>query len=89
MIIKIRTIVISRISRFPWRDYLLLTIGYGFGEDGIYPPEIGMWVPNVVMGGIGFFMLIQTGRERSLMIGFFIRRFRRLAALMLPSKRSS
>ncbi len=69
--------------------YLLLTIGYGFGEDGSYPPEIGMWVPNVVMGGIGLFMLIQTGRERSLMIEFFVRRVRRLVALIVPSKRSS
>ncbi|CAB1080650.1 Lipopolysaccharide export system permease protein LptF [Olavius algarvensis Delta 1 endosymbiont] len=69
--------------------YLLLTIGYGFGEDGIYPPEIGMWVPNVVMGGIGLFMLIQTGRERSLMIDFFARRLQRLAALINPFRRAS
>lgn len=69
--------------------YLLLTIGYGFGEDGVYPPEIGMWVPNVVMGGIGLFMLIQTGRERSLMIEFFIRRARRFVAWIVPFKRAS
>lgn len=69
--------------------YLLLTIGYGFGEDGIYPPEIGMWLPNVVMGSIGLFMLIQTGRERSLMIGFFVRRARQFVGLIVPSKRSA
>jgi len=69
--------------------YLLLTIGYGFGEDGIYPPEIGMWVPNVVMGSIGLFMLIQTGRERSLMIDFFLRRLRRLTAAINPFRRTS
>jgi lipopolysaccharide export system permease protein len=48
--------------------YLLLTAGYAFGEDGTYPPEIGMWLPNVVMGSIGIFFLIQTARERSLKI---------------------
>ena len=69
--------------------YLLLTIGYGFGEDGIYPPEIGMWVPNLVMASIGLFMLIQTGRERSLMIVFFARRLRQLAVLIPFSRRSS
>ena len=69
--------------------YLLLTIGYGFGEDGSYPPEIGMWLPNFVMGGIGLFMLIQTGRERSLMIGFLVRHVRPFIARFFPSKRSS
>jgi lipopolysaccharide export system permease protein len=69
--------------------YLLLTIGYGFGEDGVYPPEIGMWVPNVVMGGIGLFMLIQTGRERSLMIELLIRRVRPFVKWIAPFKRAS
>ena len=69
--------------------YLLLTIGYGFGEDGTYPPEIGMWVPNFAMGSIGLFMLIQTGRERSVMIAFLVRRVRQIVALIVPSKRSS
>ncbi len=69
--------------------YLLLTVGYGFGEDGIYPPEIGMWVPNFVMGSIGLFLLIQTGRERSLKIASFVRRVRQLFAIIVPSKRFS
>ena len=67
--------------------YLLLTMGYGLGEEGIYPPEIGMWVPNLVMGSIGLFMLIQTGRERSLMIGLIVRRVRQLFAMIYLSKR--
>jgi lipopolysaccharide export system permease protein len=69
--------------------YLLLTIGYGFGEDGTYPPEIGMWVPNFVLGSIGLFLLIQTGHERSVMIAFLVRRVRQIVALIVPSKRSS
>jgi len=69
--------------------YLLLTMGYGLGEEGIYPPEIGMWVPNLVMGSIGLFMLIQTGRERSLVIGLIVRRVRQLVALIYPSRRFS
>lgn len=69
--------------------YLLLSVGYGFGEDGIYPPEIGMWVPNFVMGSIGLFLLIQTGRERSLKIASFVRRVRQLFAIIVPSKRFS
>jgi lipopolysaccharide export system permease protein len=69
--------------------YLLLTIGYGFGEDGIYPPEIGMWVPNFVMGSIGVFFLIQTGRERTLKISSIVRPARQLFARIFPSKRTS
>lgn len=69
--------------------YLLLTVGYGFGEDGIYPPEIGMWLPNFVMGSIGVFFLIQTGRERTLKIASIIRHARQLFAKIAPSKRTS
>jgi lipopolysaccharide export system permease protein len=48
--------------------YLLLTAGYSFGKSGLLPPEIGMWLPNFVMTGIGLFFLFQTGRDRSLKI---------------------
>jgi lipopolysaccharide export system permease protein len=48
--------------------YLLLSAGKVFGETGIYPPAIGMWVPNIVIGGIGVFVLVKTGKERPLRI---------------------
>ncbi len=54
--------------------YLLLTAGYSFGKSGAYPPVVGMWVPNLVMTGIGLFFLFQTGRDRSLKIDFLARR---------------
>ena len=54
--------------------YLMLTAGYSFGKSGAYPPEIGMWLPNFVMTGIGLFFLFQTGRERSLKIDFLAQR---------------
>ena len=69
--------------------YLLLTIGYGFGEDGVYPPEIGMWVPNFATGSIGVFLLIQTARERSLKIVYFVQYFQRLIARIVSTKRPS
>ena len=46
--------------------YLLLSAGLVFGETGIYPPAIGMWVPNMVMGGLGLFLLVKTANERPL-----------------------
>jgi len=45
--------------------YILLSAGWVFGEAGVYPPVIGMWVPNLVTGGIGLFFLVRTARERS------------------------
>jgi lipopolysaccharide export system permease protein len=49
--------------------YLLLTAGLVFGETGVCPPVIGMWFPNIVMGGLGLYLLIQTANERQLKIG--------------------
>ncbi len=60
--------------------YLLLTAGYAFGEEGTYPPEIGMWLPNLVMVSLAIFFLILTGRERSLKIELIARHFQRFFA---------
>jgi len=60
--------------------YLLLTAGYSFGKSGVYPPAIGMWVPNVVMTGIGLYFLIQTGRDKSLKVYLLAQRIQRFLA---------
>lgn len=57
--------------------YILLSAGWVFGEAGVYPPLIGMWVPNVVMGGIGLFLLRQTARERTFQMNFLARLIKR------------
>jgi lipopolysaccharide export system permease protein len=60
--------------------YLLLSAGMVWGETGDYPPVIGMWVPNVVMGGLGMYLLVMTANERSIHSGFLFTFFRRLRA---------
>lgn len=64
--------------------YFLLATGRVFGESGIYPPMLGMWVPNIVLGIIAVFFLVRTANERYLMreylpyiIGRLISRFNR------------
>lgn len=52
--------------------YLMLSAGVVFGEAGIYPPILGMWVPNLVMGGLGVFLLVRSANERSLLLAAFI-----------------
>jgi lipopolysaccharide export system permease protein len=66
--------------------YLLLTAGYAFGEDGSYPPEIGMWLPNVVMGSLGIFFVIQTARERSLKVELVAKYIQQVMARFTRSK---
>jgi lipopolysaccharide export system permease protein len=43
--------------------YILLTVGWSFGESGTLPPVVGMWAPNAVMGAVGVFLLTRmTGK---------------------------
>ncbi|HJO61638.1 MAG TPA: LPS export ABC transporter permease LptF [Desulfobacterales bacterium] len=48
--------------------YMMLSAGWVFGEAGVYPPLIGMWIPNVIMGSLGLFLLIKTAHEHSIRI---------------------
>jgi len=48
--------------------HLLLSAGLVFGETGAYPPIIGMWVPNIVLGGLGLYLLVKTANESQLRI---------------------
>ena len=68
--------------------YLLLTVGYSFGESGAYPPVIGMWVPNLVMAGIGLYFLRQTGRERSLKLYLLAQRVQQILTRFRRGKRT-
>lgn len=51
--------------------YLLLSAGLVFGEAGVYPPLIGMWVPNIVIGGIGMFLFYRVANDRPFAPGLF------------------
>ena len=68
--------------------YLLLTAGYSFGKSGLLPPEIGMWLPNFVMTGIGLFFLFQTGRDRSLKIDLLAQRIQLVLSKFYRAKRT-
>ena len=57
--------------------YLILSLGEVYGKTGHYPPVIGMWAPNIIMGGIGCFLLVQCARERAIDIGGLLTYFNR------------
>ena len=54
--------------------YLLMSVGKIYGETGAYPPAIGMWLPNFVIGGLGLYFLIRTANERTLKVDVMYRR---------------
>ncbi len=55
--------------------YLMLSAGWVFGEAGVYPPLIGMWMPNIVIGGIGLYLLVRTADDRPIKIDLFLNLF--------------
>jgi lipopolysaccharide export system permease protein len=46
--------------------YLLLALGWAGGEAGRYPPAAGMWMPDLVMGAAGLYLLYRNAREKPL-----------------------
>ena len=48
--------------------YLLMSMGKIYGERGVYPPAVGMWLPNFIIGGLGLYFLIRTANERTLKV---------------------
>ena len=52
--------------------YFLLAAGWSAGETGDYPPLIGMWLPNGLMGGIGIFFLVRNAREKPVRFPDFV-----------------
>lgn len=62
--------------------YLILSIGSVFGENGAYPPIIGMWAPNIIIGAIGLYIFIKAAKEEPMFmhsIAHLVKRFRKLS----------
>ncbi len=54
--------------------YLLLAAGWSGGETGHYPPVVGMWLPDILMGGAGLYLLHRNAVERPLKIPYPVAR---------------
>jgi lipopolysaccharide export system permease protein len=50
--------------------YLLLSAGSAFGEHGLYPPVLAMWVPNAILGGFGIYLLLRAVEEKPPLINW-------------------
>jgi len=55
-------------------QYILFAAGWSAGKTGKFPPMFGMWIPNIVIGGIGIFFLIRNARQQPVKLPGFIKK---------------
>jgi lipopolysaccharide export system permease protein len=48
--------------------YFFLAAGWSAGETGHFPPVLGMWLPNLVMGLAGVYLLRRNARENPVQV---------------------
>lgn len=48
--------------------YLLVTAARTFGDSGYYPPALGMWVPNILLGGAAVSMIRRSQKEQPIVL---------------------
>ncbi|MBI2571435.1 MAG: LPS export ABC transporter permease LptF [Candidatus Schekmanbacteria bacterium] len=46
--------------------WIFLRNGEQLGDEGILPPWLAMWMPNMILGGFGLFLLRRAAREREI-----------------------
>jgi len=46
-------------------NYLLLMLSEGLGREGTIPPALAVWIPNIIMGVIAFYLIYLASHEIS------------------------
>jgi len=64
-----------------------MAAGWVFGEAGVYPPLVGMWLPNIVIGGIGLYSLVKVANERPVRVDFVFDMFKKAVLFFWKKKR--
>jgi lipopolysaccharide export system permease protein len=54
--------------------YFFLAAGWSAGETGYFPPVLGMWLPNLVMGGAGIYLLKRNAVENPVKMPLMVSR---------------
>lgn len=44
--------------------YLLLTVGEALGKKAVLPPGIALWLPNIILGGVGVYLFERAWQEK-------------------------
>jgi lipopolysaccharide export system permease protein len=59
--------------------YMLLSTAMILGETGRLHPAVGMYLPIVITGLIGWYLFNNTARERTILLVLLVQRIRKLA----------
>ena len=54
--------------------YFFLAFGWSAGQTGKFPPGLAMWLPNIIMGGAGIFLLIRNANEKPVRVPMFLKK---------------
>ena len=60
--------------------YVFVSAAKGLGEEGTYPPAVGLWLPNVIFGVLAVVIWIKTARESPFKVILVVQRFTGLVA---------
>lgn len=64
--------------------YIFLAGGEGLGDEGKVPPWAAMWTPNILLGGIGLYLLIKMNYESPFkVLNVLIERLKNLTAVIV------
>lgn len=55
--------------------YLFVATAKALGKEGVYPPAIGLWLPNFIFGALAIILWVKTTRESSFKPISIARRF--------------
>lgn len=52
--------------------YFFLAAGWSAGETGKFPPGLAMWLPDIIMGCAGIFLLVRNAKEKPVLMPVFL-----------------
>lgn len=55
--------------------YFFLAFGWSAGQAGKFPPVLAMWLPNIIMGCAGIFLLVRNAKEKPVRMPAFFQKF--------------
>lgn len=61
--------------------YALMGFGWSGGKSGLFPPVFGMWMPNIIMGTFGLYMLLRVAKEKPIGLEFIAHYYRAFRGL--------
>lgn len=54
--------------------YFFLAAGWSAGETGYFPPGLAMWLPDIIMGCAGIFLLVRNAKEKPVRMPVFLQK---------------